>query len=250
MIRIHCTKRSFLENLKRILHSSSFLPEGNVKTEDDVVGSGARSERLEAKKGLSEGLGVDVTDSVSISGPESLRSSNSSMRSSMSPASISRSAPKKMIRKMQSPWLLTSSDKLSTKKVIQDVTQLGSYPNKRRRKKKLPNNKVSSARCSNVCFLRERESRIETQGARSPVSLEGSMHPCSPASSCSSRSSVILKRLSKAMNFCLRFLCCARQKRKEHAVMRIDKIERHVKGENMMTPYPGVGRNLVARFGR
>lgn len=64
-----------------------------MKTEDEAQGSGAKRDRLEAKKGLREGFGVDVTESVSISGPESLRSSNSSIRSSMSPASISKSAP-------------------------------------------------------------------------------------------------------------------------------------------------------------
>ena len=66
-------------SLARSLTSS--LPEDG-KMKALALGSGAmRRDRLEAKNGLSDGLGVDVTLSVSISGPESLRSSNSSIRS-------------------------------------------------------------------------------------------------------------------------------------------------------------------------
>jgi hypothetical protein len=67
--------------LRISLSLASYLPEeGKMKAL--ALGSGAmRRDRLEAKNGLSDGLGVDVTLSVSISGPESLRSSNSSIRS-------------------------------------------------------------------------------------------------------------------------------------------------------------------------
>jgi hypothetical protein len=66
---------------------------GKVKADGFELRSGANKDRLEAKKGLNDGFGVDVTLKVSISGPESLRSSSSSIKSSISPASISRSAP-------------------------------------------------------------------------------------------------------------------------------------------------------------
>ena len=50
---------------------------------------GASNDLDDAKKGRSDGLGVDVTLRVSISGPESDKSSNWSIQSSMSPASMS-----------------------------------------------------------------------------------------------------------------------------------------------------------------
>lgn len=60
-----------------------------VKVSPGTLSVSCSSERLLEKNGLSEGLGVDEMLIVSISGPESLRSSSSSNRSSISVGSTS-----------------------------------------------------------------------------------------------------------------------------------------------------------------